>query len=188
MIIVYMLGWYVFDKRDSKWPQWITLIVLFLYLLDVLWITVLRGDHLIRPTMIVIPFYAYYRIIITGWYSYGMYIVMGLIGNMLLFVPLGILVSQMLNCRHNLKIALLIGFIFSLFIECFQYKTMVGTFEMDDLIQNAWESVIGCGIGNIVSAPYADRKDRLGKNLSPLIVWLILLGGCSIYVYMFRRA
>lgn len=71
MIIVYMLGWYVFDKRDSKWPQWITLIVLFLYLLDVLWITVLRGDHLIRPTMIVIPFYAYYRIIITGWYSYG---------------------------------------------------------------------------------------------------------------------
>ena len=80
------------------------------------------------------------------------------IGNIVLFIPIG--VAATLFFRLDAKRILLIGFIVSLLIECFQWVFWLGSFEFDDLLHNT----IGAGIGLILI-----RKTAIGVRLQQLI-------------------
>ena len=63
-------------------------------------------------------------------------------GNIILFIPIGLLVPEVTDCRKLWKTAG-IGLGFSLFVEIIQLITSRGCFDCDDIILN----VLGCVIG-----------------------------------------
>lgn len=166
---------YVENKRISITIKSILALV---YLYTVLLITVLRNEHFSSPQKILIPFKSYISLITVQWHGSGIYIAMALWGNLILFIPLGVMVSKIIK-RNNILIAVGIGFLCSLMIETYQYFSCVGTFEVDDLIQNTWGSCIGCCLGNIMDelCNKCGRNDII-KNMYPIVSCLVILGGC----------
>ena len=122
-------------------------------------------------------FRSYILLLTVQWHGNGMYIAMALLGNLILFIPLGIIISKIIK-RNNVLIAIGIGFLCSLMIETYQYFSCVGTFEVDDLIQNTWGACIGCCLGNIANE--LCNGHMRNKNVYPIVGCWIVLGGCCI--------
>lgn len=127
----------------------------------------------------LIPFGAYLTLMNVGWYGWGIYIFYGLVGNILLFVPTGMLIVQIPVIKHKYLISGIIGFALSLSIEITQYYTLLGTFEVDDLIHNTWGAVIGCAIALALMKKEKSIKANI-RSLMPLIVFVVLIGIASV--------
>ena len=65
-----------------------------------------------------------------------------LAGNVLVFVPFGFF-SAMASRKRNFLRTSLDGFLLSLVVETFQLLTMVGSFDVDDLILNTFGVMLG---------------------------------------------
>ncbi|GLB32813.1 hypothetical protein LAD12857_47360 [Lacrimispora amygdalina] len=75
---------------------------------------------------------------ITEWWS-----LKNIIGNIILFIPLGFLVPLVyINAQRFYK-TFLIVFLSVLLIESFQLFTMLGVFDIDDIILNCTGGIIG---------------------------------------------
>jgi len=75
---------------------------------------------------------------ITEWWS-----LKNIIGNIILFIPLGFLVPLVyINAQRFYKTFLII-FLSVLLIESFQLFTMLGVFDIDDIILNCTGGIIG---------------------------------------------
>jgi len=69
--------------------------------------------------------------------------------NILLFVPIGLLISVVLNKRRFLKV-LALGVCLSGFIELLQLVLSKGVCNIDDVINNVAGCIIGCGLFLII--------------------------------------
>jgi hypothetical protein len=72
--------------------------------------------------------------------------------NVLLFIPWGMIVASFSRDKKWFKrilITTIIGFLTSLIVECIQYKTGTGYFELTDLMTNS----IGTFIGAVLAIP-----------------------------------
>lgn len=78
----------------------------------------------------------------TGWWGSGQYIAREIIGNIILFIPLGQLLSVILRGKY-LSLIAVFGFLASLAIETTQHRYGLGTFEVADLIHNTIGAVCG---------------------------------------------
>lgn len=63
--------------------------------------------------------------------------------NIVCFIPIGMLV-WVTNTKRKVAVALLVGLMLSLAIECSQYYWKRGVFDVDDLFNNTLGAVIGC--------------------------------------------
>ena len=68
-----------------------------------------------------------------------------IVSNIALFIPFGILVG-MISRRYRVVVAFVAGILFSLAIETSQLVWHKGTFDVDDLFNNAVGAVIGGAI------------------------------------------
>lgn len=66
-----------------------------------------------------------------------------IIGNTVLFFPLGFLIPLAYDKFCTIKSVFLISFLFILGIEIFQFITMLGIFDIDDIFLNVSGSLIG---------------------------------------------
>ncbi len=64
-------------------------------------------------------------------------------GNILLFIPLGLIIHQLKPCENRWYIPLLYSAVISLCVETTQLLTHIGEFDVDDIILNT----LGCGLG-----------------------------------------
>lgn len=69
---------------------------------------------------------------------------LNLYGNLVIFIPTGILVSLMVKKRWSLSIVISFGI--SLMLESLQLLLAMGSFDVDDLILNTAGGTIGAGI------------------------------------------
>lgn len=70
--------------------------------------------------------------------------------NVLLFVPLGFFIT---GCHRKLKFAPAVVFICALYsfaIEVYQYYSLTGYAEIDDIVDNAFGALVGCGLYYVV--------------------------------------
>ena len=74
------------------------------------------------------------------------YKVENLLGNILIFIPLGFLLPLLIKRFRNTLAILLAGFLLSVFYECFQLATGIGVFDVDDMLLNT----VGTAIGVII--------------------------------------
>lgn len=106
-----------------------------------------------------------------------------LILNILMFFPLGILLPLVNKRFQDIKWIFLIALIFTLFIECFQFMTGFGIFELDDIFNNILGALIGYGI---VMSILTMAKGKNGKKLKalyylfPLFIVVLVFGGMHI--------
>ena len=146
---------------------------LIVYLFVVFEFTLL-GREGSNSELILLPFNSYCRLLSVRWFGWGEYIFLADVGNVLLFVPCGMMVSNWLPYRHKYILSGLLGLIFSVAIELTQFKLMIGSFETDDIINNTWGSIIGCCCATVLI-----NKDKNLRNnlivLLPLVCYLILL-------------
>lgn len=122
-------------SRNILWTLFI------LYILLLLRITVFRSDfgtHILfaEGHILWIPFVSLYHILQN---SLGFFLYL-LIGNLVWFVPLGLLLPVLISCGRKV---ILYGFLISLTIELMQFVFGTGVTEVEDLILNT----LGCCIG-----------------------------------------
>ena len=179
IIIIFYLCLKFKSKHNSKWIFIVCDIVAFLlYLINVLYITVLDRATLNEQTLRLIPGHSYYLILSTEWDNTGLYLVESIIGNILLFIPLGMFLMQFLRPKYRIWIIPFVAFFASFSIEIIQYQQQTGIFEIDDLLHNVWGAIIGCCIYKAIQQK--EWKERL-KTLIPLGAFLVLIGWSSYF-------
>lgn len=95
---------------------------------------------------------------IEAWNSFNQRNWQFIILNILLFVPLGIFLPIIHKKFNNILWTLFVGLIITLIIECLQYLTGFGIFDIDDIFNN----ILGTAIGYIIkmSATEMLRKQK----------------------------
>ncbi len=84
-------------------------------------------------------------------------------GNIIIFIPFGILVPLLLKGKYKFLKTLFLGFALSAFFEFFQLYTGCGQFDVDDIILNTAGTLAGLiffGLGSLL-------KPRPHANYSP---------------------
>lgn len=128
--------------RNRKSPNAIKLFE-FLSLVEIIMLT-LSCTLLFRPikhgflfkTEIMSGFMEYYRDGIIPYEN---------ILNIILFIPIGYLISSLIaSKKNNQMIAIFSGILFSLFIESMQYIFKRGIFDINDILNNTLGSIFGC--------------------------------------------
>lgn len=128
-----------------------------LYVFDVLSITIINRPVLEEQRAVLVPCRAYISILRSGWVGEGQYIMREIVGNVIMFVPLGMILNRFLRTKGNYIVIGCLAFFFSIIIELTQYYYCIGTFEMDDLLHNVWGAVIGGSIYRVVQH-YNDKQ------------------------------
>lgn len=124
------------------WTLFIVYMVFLMYFLffaEIMGRTYIDRDYHynLTPFREIRRFIVYRRTL--GWFA----VLSNLLGNVLAFVPFGMILPMLTpKCRNFFHIVLL-GFDFSLFVETIQLISKVGSFDVDDLILNTLGAALG---------------------------------------------
>ena len=127
-----------------KLPK-LALCLLILWGVVLIFVTILSREPTYSSQMIVDPLRAIkhfwkYRNAQGTWKYQGLE---GILLNILLFVPGGYMLSAQWRCIDKWWKALMCGFLLSLTIEIVQYITSYGCFDVADIINNSFGSILG---------------------------------------------
>lgn len=172
MTLVVLIVCCYFDSCKKRYS-----IYLIAWLLLTVTFTFIGRSVMEESKSILIPLEAYYKMCKYTWHYSSKYIAEGLLGNVLLFVPLGELIRNVSNIR--LRKVIVVAMIFSISIEITQYFTKLGVFEADDIIHNTLGAVIGYQIVHF-------KYEKNFKVLIPLVVFLGALSILSLYSYIVK--
>ena len=147
------------------WTLFIVYMVFLMYFLffaEIMGRTYIDRDYHynLTPFREIRRFIVYRRTL--GWFA----VFSNLLGNVLAFVPFGMILPMLTpKCRNFFHIVLL-GFDFSLFVETIQLISKVGSFDVDDLILNTLGAALGYLAYRLIRR-YFRRKhdDRKEKTL-----------------------
>lgn len=95
------------------------------------------------------------------------------IGNLVLFIPLGIIINYY-SKKANYKKSLLYGALLSISFEIIQYIFAIGTSDINDVIMNSCGALIGCFIYKMIIRKNDDKIDSI-RNISIFILGLIII-------------
>ncbi len=127
----------------------------------------------LRPESInLIPFAGIRVVSHSGFNSYA---VRNILGNVLLFLPLGLLVPALFRSWDGFIKVTLLGFFTSLLIECTQLFLARGT-DVDDLLLNTLGAMLGCGLyrlARVLPIARSCRDRRLSGALPALLCVLL---------------
>ncbi len=178
IISLYLCVWIKF-RRQLRFLDIVTPIVFLLYVYLLLSITMVDRANLSSTEVSLVPLYSYYGILTKGWNGEGYYIAQSLLGNVILFLPVGVLLYEPLKKMRTKHIVVMItSLLLSFCIETIQYVYSLGTFEMDDLIHNTLGGVFGMFLAESVALFEFGNKESLNciaKKLRPLFVF------CSVF-------
>ena len=132
------------------------MIILLLYMLVVLYLTVIGRYSHEEPNVRLELFYSYKNYFSTG----DKYELCGIIINILMFIPFGFLVAELFRNKKPLLIGLFAGIVLTLTIEILQYLTHTGTFEIDDILHNTVGSLFGVVIWTMYNRIRKQTKPR----------------------------
>lgn len=147
------------------WTLFIVYMVFLMYFLffaEIMGRTYIDRDYHynLTPFREIRRFIVYRRTL--GWFA----VLSNLLGNVLAFVPFGMILPMLTpKCRNFFHIVLL-GVDFSLFVETIQLISKVGSFDVDDLILNTLGAALGYLTYRLIRR-YFRRKhdDRKEKTL-----------------------
>lgn len=160
-------------KNKIRYYKLILIILSTVYILTVAWFTII-GRESLNTEYSLLPFESYIKILSVRWHGWGEYVFGAIVGNVLLFVPLGLIIGNISKIRHNYLISGIVGFIISLCIEITQYYFAIGTFEADDLMNNIWGAVIGCSV-SVVLILKNRTPCKIIVTLIPVIAFVIVI-------------
>lgn len=131
-------------KKLSDPKRQLILVYLLVYLAAVLTLTLLTHNYYTYGRSVNLTLSKSIRLMFHSGDS--LLILKNVVGNVALFLPLGLLLPALLRGRFPLPKTVAAGFLFSLFIELIQYFFAARIFDIDDLLLNT----IGTGTGALV--------------------------------------
>ncbi len=147
-----------------------TAISLFVYMMILAYFLLFGESRLIAREMVIAHRQEYTNFIpfqtIKSYFTYFEYFAFkdwmnNIIGNILIFIPLGGFVSVLYKRARVFWFGLLVGLIFSIAIEWMQYHYNLGVTDVDDIILNVTGYLIGFVIFKIMHRFY--QKNRVKK-------------------------
>lgn len=161
MIVAYFYKKY----KNEKLLKPIRTITFLIYIYMLLFVTVFRGglyQNLVHSINLV-PFdelltSSYYQLEVLGTTEAVLMFSYNVLGNIIWFIPLGILLSTLFE-KMNVWKTLMISFIVSLSIEILQYLFYTGVSDIDDLIFN----IVG-GICGYYIYQFGKKRIEKGQN------------------------
>lgn len=120
-------------------------VVFIIYIAVLLWAAIASRQEGYTDTVNLSPLYSY-RFTMSEYNSFDVF--KQIIDNILVFVPFGLLFPAACNIKHCKKgyaSVILAGFLLSLVIETVQFIFSIGFAEVDDIINNTWGCIAGCG-------------------------------------------
>ena len=183
-ILVFGVGYFVIYKRLLRGQRNLSAaklvlgIVTFLYLFVVMG-AVLLNRHAGLESVQLQPFHSY-RL---AWHYWSIKEWRNIILNILMFVPIGFLLTLWSVRLRRFWLVGLLGFGFSLMIELTQFLTSRGVLETDDLIGNTVGALIGYGLGMLAIHLFQRNRLSMGRVLGYLTPAFITAGAfCGIFV------
>jgi glycopeptide antibiotics resistance protein len=106
-------------------------------------------------------------------------VAINILGNVLIFIPIGLLVSVLTPNRHKGWLAFLIGLAISLTIELIQLSFIIRVFDVDDLILNSSGAWLGFVIYLILNQvkPLKELFEQIASAQRPRAWIFVLLYG-----------
>ena len=86
--------------------------------------------------------------------------VINLAGNIIMFVPLGFFLPLVSKRCHSAALCMLLSGLCILAVECIQLFTLLGSFDMDDLLLNMAGVCIGYGLYRIFTMLFPQMLRR----------------------------
>lgn len=120
-------------------------IILWLYVLVVLYFTVIGRYSHEENTVRLQALYSYRNYILTGDKNE----LHGIIVNIVMFIPFAFLSAALFRDKKPAIITLALGLFLTLLIEFLQLITHTGTFETDDILNNLLGTIFGIVLWNI---------------------------------------
>lgn len=180
LLFVGLLCLYVFLLKSLKYKRIQFALFVIIYFFILYWFTLFRNNIIATSTNSFIPLSSFWQITQVRWFGSGEYLFRAIVGNVILFVPMGIFMFVIQKVKHPFLISGIIGFSISFAIEVLQLKYNLGTFEIDDLITNTWGAVIGCSFAFLILY----RKEMGSKArvvyLIPLFLFVTLISAISL--------
>ncbi|MGM9987817.1 MAG: VanZ family protein [Bacillaceae bacterium] len=122
----------------------------FMYAIFMFFLLFYGREHVTNEgTVNLQPFHtisSYYRAYKIGNADF-LYVFTNIIGNIILFIPIGVILVFITRSKVNIFFLFLISIFLFFMVEYIQVKLMVGSFDVDDILLN----VIGCMIGILYS-------------------------------------
>ena len=115
-----------------------------------------------------------------------------LIGNILLFVPIGFLPATLWERCRKVSMAMAFGLGVSLLIEISQYFLAVRVVDVDDLILNGLGTLVGFGVFSLLRLvrPIRHWQDALSqaeRPRAPLAAWVYLLLVLAAFILIYTQ-
>ncbi len=179
-VSIYLCIWIKNRHISPKIFDLVCVALMIAYVVDAALITLIREAIFETPESMLIPAQSYYNITVRGWGGESKYIAAGVIGNVVMFVPLGLFLGNLIRNKRSFLIVAVIAFGLTLTIETIQYFCCIGTFEVDDLINNTWGALIGYSICCVLRLKKINNWKQICKMLAPLEIFLIAIGSVCI--------
>lgn len=151
----------------------VVMLIYFLILLGVL----LRGfqPRFEERSISIVPFKEIYKYFITNDSKNYMFTIYNILGNIILFIPMGIY-FYLLNKRKSFFKNTLIICLVSIGIETLQYIFRVGIFDIDDIILNTFGGAVGYLISiGLIKVFETQKKFKDTIAILSLLCLIILL-------------
>ena len=153
-------------------------ILFFFYIIAILALTFLGREPEPERMVWLTLFGSFQR----AWNEQHTFIFWGIVVNFMMFLPLGILLPCG-NSRWGFCRTVLAAFLLSVSIECAQYITRLGYFDVDDMITNVWGAAAGAGfclsmkeLSVAVRKDMAPRWTKILAGLLPFVVFVVFFG------------
>ena len=125
---------------NNKKQKWICLFLFALYILVLLYLTIFRFNFYYDERQLNLTLFANLIYLFQN-AGVGEFVRL-FFGNICWFIPFGFLLPILMK-KKSFFITVVIGMMFSFFIETMQYILFKGVAELDDLILNTFGTVIG---------------------------------------------
>ena len=168
--IIFRVRFYIKNKPINKLRE-VFINLFFIYFLALVNLTLFKYGYLdidfdIKFYINYIPFVETIKMF-TNEFADIHIALYNVIGNILLFIPLGFCIPLFFSNKNKLIKIILYGFTASLTIEVLQIFTPFNTTDIDDIIFNTLGAIIGFAIFNIIYKIFRNTKiEELIKNLS----------------------
>lgn len=147
------------------------------YLLMVLGVTFFNRGGM-HEKSINLAFFSSYR---EAWYRWDTLSWQSIYLNIFMFLPFGILLPFIHPRFQKIKWLVTVTLLFTLSIECLQFLTGRGIFDIDDLFNNFMGSIIGYGLSMSVISLYHKKIKGAIVALTPLFAVFVIIASMNVY-------
>lgn len=134
-LVTYLLVHYLRPKMQKIQQLTISLLSCYIFLVLSYMVFSRHGTGIYKYELI--PFWSYKFMVADK------HIILSAVLNAVLFMPIGFLLPVMTKSYRK---ALILGFLFSIFVDLLQLVTTTGTFEFDDIFHNTIGLCVGCWV------------------------------------------